>query len=121
MDRIDELIEAFDDANEKYSQYPTTMTYDTYRSSRAALRSEYDRLLARIAELEAAQKWISVDERLPENYVDVDILWRYDGHDDLNYDVTRKLEDETMLITRDGDFDKRVMFWKYPIPRPVTP
>lgn len=49
------------------------------REENAALTEQVDALTARIAELEAVQRWIPVEERLPEPGVPV-LMWLHPRH-----------------------------------------
>ena len=71
----------------------------------------------RIAELEAAQRWVPVSERMPPIGLTVAILWVYDGCQNFFYpdvsEAEQGMDGEIFLITRDGKINKDVVYWTY--------
>lgn len=76
MDKLDMMIDFV----------ATVGSADDLLLAKCTLRTEIDRLIA-----EAHACWVSVDDRLPEDYVDVLVLWHWDDTPDkLQFDLTRK-------------------------------
>ena len=78
---------------------------------------------ARIAELEAMQRWISVDERLPEPLVSV-LVWTDDSSFDNsdNFDLGFHQKDHGWLLAMEWEHgDPTVTHWMPLPPPPIAP
>ena len=78
----------------------------------------------RIAELEAAQAWVSVDERLPNDEDEGVIVWTNNGSDYkfYNYDIGFYHEKNGWLLSTEWEHgDPTVTHWMPLPPPPVTP
>ena len=79
---------------------------------------------ARIAELEAAQAWVSVDERLPNDEDEGVIVWTNNGSDCkfYNYDIGFYHEKNGWLLSTEWEHgDPTITHWMPLPPPPVTP
>ena len=74
---------------------------------------EIRELARELLERRKADRWIPVEEELPKDGIPVNIKWKYDDSDHIIYDVSEKLPSENSVSTRDGDFDKTVIEWRY--------
>ena len=95
-----------------------------HRAYIAELQAQLDAVNARIAELEAAQAWVSVDERLPNDEDEGVIVWTNNGSDCkfYNYDIGFYHEKNGWLLSTEWEHgDPTVTYWMPLPPPPVTP
>lgn len=88
------------------------------------LRAQLDAANERIAELEAAQRWILVGERLPNDEDEGVIVWTNNGSDYkfFNYDIGFHHEKFGWLLSTEWEHgDPTVTHWMPLPPPPVTP